>query len=132
MTFCSWNSNDSNERPPYLKVLKKLTIACFFVFLDQSTPLKADASVISPIIPPVTTPTVPAGSDLPLPVPPLNLTVTASASSILPSGQQMVLQHLPGVPGSNMCCLYNGQIIQIVPVASGPIGQPQPCLNSEG
>ncbi|XP_022542629.2 MAX gene-associated protein isoform X2 [Astyanax mexicanus] len=92
----------------------------------DSTSLQEDASVISPA---ATTLVVSASPTFVHPtVPPSSAASTSStkaAMPTLPSGQQVVLQHLPGVPGSNFLCQYNGQLLQLVSVAQGPVGQPQ-------
>ncbi|XP_036437677.1 MAX gene-associated protein isoform X2 [Colossoma macropomum] len=104
--------------------------------VEQSTSLKEDVSIISTGQSPDTTPLLSAGTKLVnVPVPPSSSAGTPSettTTAALPPGQQVVLQHLPGVSGSNFFCQYNGQVIQLVPIAPGPTGQPQPCLNSEG
>ncbi|XP_017538692.1 MAX gene-associated protein isoform X2 [Pygocentrus nattereri] len=104
--------------------------------VEQSTSLKEDVSIISTGQSLDTTPLLSAGTKLVnVPVPPSSSEGTPSetaTTAALPPGQQVVLQHLPGVPGSNFFCQYNGQVIQLVPIGQGPTGQPQPCLNSEG
>ncbi|KAI4885412.1 hypothetical protein NFI96_018042, partial [Prochilodus magdalenae] len=100
--------------------------------------LNSMTALSTPVESPGTTPLLSPGSKLVnAPVPPANSLSTNSGESTttgaLPPGQQVILQQLPGVPGSNIFCQYNGQIIHLVPIASGPIGQPQSCLNnSEG
>ncbi|KAL6486349.1 hypothetical protein MHYP_G00057410 [Metynnis hypsauchen] len=104
--------------------------------VEQSTSLKEDVSLISTGQSLDTTPLLSAGTKLVnVPVPPSSSAGTPSetaTTAALPPGQQVVLQHLPGVPGSNFFCQYNGQVLQLVPIGPGPTGQPQPCLNSEG
>ncbi|KAI5611254.1 MAXprotein-associated protein-like [Silurus asotus] len=60
---------------------------------------------------------------------PLNATpklVETANSSTLPPGQQVVLQPAPGMPGSHFICQYNGQMIQLKPLSSGPVANTQP------
>ncbi|KAL7888261.1 hypothetical protein AOLI_G00032350 [Acnodon oligacanthus] len=118
-------SKRARSKPTPLTALSKL--------VEQSTSLKEDVSIISTGQSLDTTPVLSAGTKLVnVPVPPSSSAGTSSETGTtagLPPGQQVVLQHLPGVSGSNFFCQYNGQVIQLVPI--GP-GQPQPCLNSEG
>ncbi|XP_060773758.1 uncharacterized protein magl isoform X4 [Neoarius graeffei] len=84
-----------------------------------------------------TTPTVPGGSRfIVMPGRPSNFAAALSAetvtSSTLPPGQKVVLHPAPGMPESNFLCRYNGQTIQLMPVSSGPLDQPQPSSVSEG
>ncbi|XP_066533267.1 MAX gene-associated protein isoform X2 [Hoplias malabaricus] len=106
---------------------------------SKSTPLTALSNVIEqPTSLKEQTPLLLAGSKpVSLSVPPSSSAGAPSAETHtsgnkLPPGQQVVLQHLPGVPGSNFVCQYNGQIIQLVPIAPRPVVQPQPSLNQKG
>ncbi|XP_046692639.1 MAX gene-associated protein isoform X2 [Silurus meridionalis] len=87
------------------------------------TPLNATPKLVGK--PPV----VPDGSRfLLVPISPSNFVPAPSSetanSSTLPPGQQVVLQPAPGMPGSHFICQYNGQMIQLKPLSSGPVAQP--------
>ncbi|XP_060722458.1 MAX gene-associated protein [Tachysurus vachellii] len=98
---------------------------------SNSSPMNALSQLVGS--PPGTTTIVPDGTRFVLvPVTFPNSAAAPSAetvnSSTLPPGQQVVLQP---APGSNFLCQYNGQMIQLKPISTGPLVQPQPSSASE-
>ncbi|XP_027005297.2 uncharacterized protein magl isoform X2 [Tachysurus fulvidraco] len=98
---------------------------------SNNSPMNALSQLVGS--PPGTTTIVPDGTRFVLM--PVTFSTSAAASSAetvnsstLPPGQQVVLQP---APGSNFLCQYNGQMIQLKPISTGPLVQPQPSSASE-
>ncbi|XP_035380677.1 MAX gene-associated protein isoform X2 [Electrophorus electricus] len=109
--------------------------------VECSTSLKQDA-LIAPLAPmpgklTVKCPVIPDGSKFLL-VPVASPggaaapSVERTSCAVLPPGQPVVLQPVPGMPGTNFFCQYNGQMFQLVPITPGPVSSPKSCSHSEG
>ncbi|XP_072539494.1 uncharacterized protein mgab [Salminus brasiliensis] len=127
------NVPEPNTVPRRTRKSKLTTLNALSKHVEESTSQKKDSSIIPPSAPPATTPIVSASStSFHAPFQPSSAASTPSAKTAIPTalppGQQVVLQNLPGVSGSNFLCQYNGQIIQLMPIGSGLVGQPQACL----
>ncbi|XP_062858589.1 MAX gene-associated protein [Trichomycterus rosablanca] len=56
----------------------------------------------------------------------------AAQGAILPPGQQVVLQPVPGKTESNFFCQYNGQVIKLVPISPEPLTKSHTSPGTEG
>lgn len=56
----------------------------------------------------------------------------AAQGAVLPPGQKVVLQSVPGMSESNFVCQYNGQTIQLMPIRPEPLSQSHSSSGTEG